>query len=699
MFKVLLKLEEVNNGSEYVPLDIDSDGGLIITANEPLDFKFALSFKTYNIKLLNTPKNNLLLKNLFNKNIQRPVEFSDVYLVIDNLYFKSILYINNFNRKFANGQLVSSSGYLWYNIQNKNLATDFDWSEYNHILNATNVRNDYLFNGDIKYDFIYRGEGLYGADIMKDIDICERRPSIRLKSVLEKIFEGYTIDQKVWSDELYDRLYLTPVGQDIEVSDEWYDLSYIHNYIKEGSIVTIPTTNLTEDLGFNKYNFNKWWIEEDGVEGLYTGKTFTYTALESASYRISGRLKGIVYINCDLGTTWKQREIAVFLKKTNLSSVDTYYIYDINGLPDIFATQISQTLDINIDSKLIYLEAGETLTLEVYYKNREDLLPPRNQSISGSFTSESFFNVTPFNFKGHGSSINGLDILPNIKVNDFMTALLTNFNIEFYYNFESRMIYLQNRYVYTPPVYDISSKIIHDTYKVDLKRPPLNYYFNYTEDSNDFFIKEEVDKKKRDNGNKLIDNMEDPEIVDIKTAFSYNMMMTSPNFIAMHNEDKTYSTNFNMRLMVYNGSIPFNYNLHSAENINSIIFAETSAPHFTNYYEGEGLSFNSIFNNIGIYEKYYQDNMTRLLEGNVIEVDILIDELFLSNLYYLNGRDLRAVYFINTPSIQGYYQLVSLDKKNNYIYKAKLFRDSNYKYFTDPPTMTDFNSDFNNDFN
>lgn len=705
MFKVLIKGENISNGPEYIPLDLDDDGGIILTANEPLQFQYGLSFKTYNINIFNTPHNNSLLKNLFNKNYNRIVEFNDVYLVIDNIYFKSVLYIKSFNSKSAKGQLVSSAGYIWHELKNKNLITDFDWSQYEHILNMANVSATNLFGGDIKYDFIYRGQGVYGGELMKNVDICERRPSIKLDAILRNIFKGYNIVQNVWDPNIYDNIYLTPTGQDLLVPDDWYENSYIYNFVSGEK--GFGNTNLTESTGINYYYFREWWNEIEGADITYDGNLIKYVASETSSYRFSGRLKGSYTISSNTSGYWRNREIFVNIIKTKLDLSTETYTYNLNTLSNLYTSFIDESFDINIDTKLIYLEKGEYITILVSYSNREfdgsndPIVPPQNQTILGEYDDDSYIKVEPFNHKGYNSLVEAADILPNMKVDDFMIALLTNYNVEFYYNFETSTIYLQNRYVYKPPVYDITDLIIEDTYDVDLKRPPVNYLFSYTNDSNDFFYKIGVEQQFRDGGNKLIDNEKDSEIREVKNAFSFNMMrVREPKIIAMHNEDDTYSTQFNPRLMFYAGEKNWNYTLHSAGMLNPQTFNRNTIPHFTNSLSGETLSFNNTENEIGIYDKYFNQNIERLLDGSVIELDLFIDELFLSNLYYLNGRDLRAVFYINTYGIQGFYQMVKMDRKDKYIYRCKLFRDANFKWDlpTPPSELGDFNNDFGNDF-
>ena len=706
--KLLIKSDLVNDGNEYVPLDIDEDPGLILSTNQPLEFKFGLSFKTYPVTLMNTPKNNLLLKNLFNKNIQRPVEFSDIYMVIDNIYFKSVLYITNFNNFGARGQITSSAGYIWYLLQNKHLR-DFDYSKYEHNLTYENVTDQNLFDRDIIYDFIYRGKGVYDDQIMKNVDVVERRPAIRLKSLLEVIFEDYNVIQKVWDEDRYENIYITPTGQDLLVSDDWYANSYIDNIVELDSQETYGNTNLTNISGINTYWFKKWWNMENGLENIYTGNTFTYVASETASYRFAGRLKGNYTISSNTPGYWRNRSISVFIVKTKLDNTTETYTFNINSLPNLFTSFIDEDYDITFDSKLIHLEKDESISIEIKYENREfnasndPIIPPQTQTILGYYDDASYFKVNPFPHKGWNSLITGDDIIPDMRVNELMTTLLTNFNIEFYYNFETQTIYLQNRYVYPPPYFDITDKVNESSYSVDLKRPPQNYFFGYTKDDNDFFFDQEVQLKFRDDGNLFIDNEEDSTIFDVSNSFSYNMVrLSDPKIIQMTTEEEIYTTRFNPRLMYFNGFGNWEYTLHSAGIINPTTSSETQIPYFSTIYNGETLSFNNKLGNIGIYEKYYNSNIDRLLEGNVVEVDLFVDEHFLSDIYFLTGRDFRAVYYIDTPGIQGYYQIVNMEKKEDYIYRTKLFRDSNYNFDTsiDPPTPSqgDWNDDWNDDW-
>ena len=224
------------SGSDgYIQLDTFQDETITISDNVTglFDIGVLPSDFTRQINIPGTKKNNSFFEHVYDISIQTPYLFSTnvkvpAYFDFDGIYLsQGYLQLNKVNVK-ANKYIDSYEDSIYGGLSsfardlNKYYLTDLTTlSDYNHTLNYTNVSaswNRQLFDGDIMYPLADYGSGwsyttnddFYGLDDNEGaITLQDWKPSIRVKAVLDKIFEfaGYTYSSSFmnqpWLDDVY----------------------------------------------------------------------------------------------------------------------------------------------------------------------------------------------------------------------------------------------------------------------------------------------------------------------------------------------------------------------------------------------------------------------------------------------------------------------------------------------------------------
>ena len=679
--------------NEY--LDIEEDAGLILTANDPLDYRFGRAYKTYSIIILNTGNNNLILDNLFYKNYDRTLTFDGV-LIIGSFRFEGKLFINSVNEDHATGQFVSAVGLLWSDILSKNLKEDFDWSTYDHTLTVANIDASdagTLSSGDIRYDFCYRGDGLlpvrYTYDIMYDTDITERMPAVRFRRILEKIFDGYTIYQNVMTEAQFDRLYILYCQKQTRHEDGWMTSAEAIATREE----VLAKTDYSMSIGANENTLAVTMLFDQNTANMDTdGRKYVIT--ESGAYRFSGK---ITLDDCTFQTTltetidWKERRFRLTLKEYNDSDVlqGTIFTHDVD-LADEQTTAVDQSwvdfdVDLEFDTKTREMTKDHYVVLEIVYRNvaydgvdiynnAPQTVPKIEHEVGADFLVQPWLKI------GWNGTVDGEWIMPDMTVSDLIRGLLVIFNLEVYFSYEKKEVRFYNRFIASPAILDISDLIIAGSLSTVDDWMEHRYELIYKNDSGDQYAQERF-AMGDDNGNyEEVNGSKEAKI--ISTNYSFNAIrVRSPAIIQMTNlyvneytaeyragevKRPSFTTNFNPRLAFYDGDLSYTYRLHASTATGAEVLARTEVPKFRNVYDGVSLSFKDL------YDTHHKENIDRIESGKTIECEMIIDDAFLSNLYYLQSPDMRDNFYISISGFDGVYQLIEAEMLRDNIYSAKL---------------------------
>jgi hypothetical protein len=154
-----------------------------------------------------------------------------------------------------------------------------------------------------------------------------------------------------------------------------------------------------------------------------------------------------------------------------------------------------------------------------------------------------------------------------------------------------------------------------------------------------------------------------------------------------------YSTDNVQRIAYYDGSLPWSWNLQAAnpqasgENVPPTDSLKTTRRAFINEYDGEfTLDFADRNEKDGLFTRYYERLDQRYKDQKILEVDLIIDAAFLSSLYFLTGKDLRALYYVGIDGVKGYYQMIEAEQIRGELFRAMLIQDSETFVEPEPPT-------------
>lgn len=718
---------EVDNAEN---LDITDNPAMILQHNDPLDYSFGKSFKSYSINLINSNRNNKVLGNLFNRNFNKKLVFDSI-LNIDNIEFIGKLLVQNTNERGARGQFISTAGTLWTDLLTKDLKEDFDWSEYDHRLTLTNqlyADQGILNEGDIRYDFIYRGDGLLKQElphmIMRRIDMVERQPAIRLKAVLEKLFEGYEIEQNILPEEHYNRLYFLYCQNQTRNSSGWLrdaKANAFRNEYKEGGAYVADvddktwTHRFTGDILFNNVSEN---LYENGTE---------YVIPEDGAYRLSGNIyfdevETLSNYFGELQLNFTNRKYIVRIDEFNESDEFIQRIceeeYEKDDKLNVLASFTDEDLTFSFNTHTKELRGGNKLKLYVLYEytvNLEEIYADviykthKTEEVEGENVLKlgaSNFDIETWQGIGWGGVVTGKWIVPDMSVRELVEGILTMFNAEFYFSQEKRKVYIYNRFQSQPSVYDITSRVVKDSLYTSEEPEKFNYKFKYREDGGDLYAKESFEMLV-DNGSYKVDRRV-RETKTLELPFSYSVIRTiaplilqmtdgyvdeeSPEFKAGEVDRPNFTTNFNQRLAFYAGIVFYDTSIYSSAAQGTSLHIRQNVVNFSNSYTTHSLGFK---NSEGLYNLYHRKNIERLERGKVLECDMILSPNFINNLYLLEEPDFRSVYAIRINGFDGVYQIIELENIKDNLYHVKLVDVLDYEDLI----KGDFSDDFTEDFN
>lgn len=291
-------------------------------------------------------------------------------------------------------------------IYGEHTLRDVDWSEYNHILNQTNVGNswsDNLFAGTIKYPVWDYYEGVtYGnstTDIPHNIRIPGRgfavddlRPAILLRDAVRLVIEhsGYSLDPNgMMSDRYFDDLYMLPVVQ----------AGYMHDpAIKEANkfASTRQVASRIDSLNFTTFTYD---TTTGNANGNMNGTTGIYTAPISDLYTF----------------TFDINIIAVPSSSYNMAL--TIAIYK-NGT---YQSTLAAPTTTGQVTETFYLNLAKGDSVQIKY-----------MGANGFEANDYTWSCTEAPYSRGGTLIDMAEVMPRVKLTEFVQGILSTFNAVLY---------------------------------------------------------------------------------------------------------------------------------------------------------------------------------------------------------------------------------------------------------------------------
>jgi len=206
------------------------------------NFKTGKPFRSGQLSIPDNSNNRAILGSLFdadgsNKNriIENVTYQNDVISLDGSIIITGQSYEDRVN--VLTGVFVSGNALLWLDFGDDTMQ-DVDWSEYNHLLNASNVSDSETeaLNSLCVYDLCDRGKFIDDTVV----DLIERYPAFNIRTMLLTIFKGYDVKSNFLNETWFSKIYLLFTGTtDLRNSNEWKESALI---IGSGNLDLIDNT-------------------------------------------------------------------------------------------------------------------------------------------------------------------------------------------------------------------------------------------------------------------------------------------------------------------------------------------------------------------------------------------------------------------------------------------------------------------------
>lgn len=346
-FRVIANGTELDTFNDEAVTVSNNSTGLFDIDKLPSDF-------TRQLTLPGSNKNNSFFQHSYDIDIDTPYLFQEsqkveCYIDISGyLLVQGYLQLNSIN--VVNNEVESYEISLFGSLSNfsrdlsQNFLTDIGGLDiYNHTASYDNITDSWeynLFSGDIVYPLIDYGKGYfyqasampgqYGIDTVNGaISVQDFKPSIRVKAVLDKMFEefGYTYTSSFFDSDFFQNVYMVcDRGKQYAIFDD-IDLETY------GKVKIKPTSGSTSDIVLNTSTYTQ--LEFDTIDSdpsfvMNSGSVYTLAEKDILSgniklqMTISGSATGSIGhpqldVIMDDGTTEQGidvDEINKFLKQT-----------------------------------------------------------------------------------------------------------------------------------------------------------------------------------------------------------------------------------------------------------------------------------------------------------------------------------------------------------------------------------------------
>ena len=662
-------------------IDFIGEPKIILMANAPGDYSFGKAHKTYYIDIPPTSNNITLLGNSVKH---------DAILILGNIQISGILHIDTIDDDILQGMFVSGNGKVWDELRGNKL-TDLDFSEYNHVLNKTNVDASETLGGFYKYDLFYRGttidtqeETTYSTyrNIFWEnerFDITERYPAFNVKGILNKIFEGYELvdETDVFDTDMY---VLFTKDYEFRNSKEWVD-----EYTKD-----ITTTSSQADIDTQVGDWSEFSTDISPI--VYDpGPLFPFTIPETGAYRFDFDLPVNLRVTAMSGVVETADSIEVISDayvEINSSTrgllLKRTYAYNVTG------SSPSISIDLDIDTRYIECTAGEVITINIYFVGEYNIpIPPANPGGKAILTLSSGSNarILPLRYYGTGATVIVSDLMPDMDVLDFVKGICQWFNISIFTNPYTNQVILWPTDTISGLIDWTDKVLINKGYTITNQEKKIYRYtdlfdelkhtsitgstFEYG-DEGDYF-----DVKLPSNDLFVATDYLNGEKLTVLSDFKEKTYTTLADAEYLGHEYKTLA---GMRFAYEDTDFDYEYVLLYCEIWGTLATgqeyyneAKTTTPGFswTHLYMETLRPYGLNYNVDGLFDKYHRKTIDNITNGHILNCTLVLDNIDVINMIGLTeGKDWRSVIHIMGTN----YKCLELEQLEGNIYKGRFLQ-------------------------
>jgi hypothetical protein len=415
-----------------------------------------------------------------------------------------------------------------------NLLSDYDFSEYTHLWNETNVRNSIntsiIINGVTANFQLGRGYVYplidYGFDnnAQQTYNVDQLYPAIYVKTILDKILKthGYRYESTIQSNTFlnsteFKRLIIPASGNELrQTSNQIIDKTFVVNRTTDNNLGA-ATNNIV------KLMFNNTEQDTDPTGVAANHSSWVVPSQQGGYYNFVLNLKLNVELNSSItlpSGSYITFRLHIYIRTTSGR------ILNPNGTNQLIGLTInSRTFDLSClyqtNNKLIY-DGDE---IEIYWQitsvqvigTSPVSLQPSDLNVIIK-TGTQFYSL-PKPELSEFSNVNPTNALPELKAKDFLTALIKMFNLYIEPNqLDDRLLTIEPRDIYyNDNVVDLTNNL--DVSKDFIQKPmgALDFKqleFSYAMDD-DYWNKDYTDKYNYNHGFKRLD-VENDFLVETK---------------------------------------------------------------------------------------------------------------------------------------------------------------------------------------
>jgi hypothetical protein len=415
-----------------------------------------------------------------------------------------------------------------------NLLSDYDFSEYTHLWNETNVRNSIntsiIINGVTANFQLGRGYVYplidYGFDnnAQQTYNVDQLYPAIYVKTILDKILKthGYRYESTIQSNNFlnsteFKSLIIPSSGNELrQTSNQIIDKTFVVNRTTDNNLGA-ATNNIV------KLMFNNTEQDTDPAGVAANHSSWVVPSQQGGYYNFVLNLKLNVELNSSItlpSGSYITFRLHIYIRTTSGR------ILNPNGTNQLIGLTInSRTFDLSClyqtNNKLIY-DGDE---IEIYWQiTSVQVIGTSPVSLQPSdlnviIKTETQFYSLPKPELSEFSNVNPTNALPELKAKDFLTALIKMFNLYIEPNqLDDRLLLIEPRDVYyNTNVVDLTNNL--DVSKDFIQKPmgALDFKqleFSYAMDD-DYWNKDYTDKYNYNHGFKRLD-VENDFLVETK---------------------------------------------------------------------------------------------------------------------------------------------------------------------------------------
>jgi hypothetical protein len=645
---------------------IEQDAEITFQAVDYANFEAGKPFKSGELSIPETPNNRAILGSLFDADgsnkvriIENATYQNDAISLGGSIIITGQEYKDRIN--ILKGFFVSGNALLWLDFGDTNLRA-LDWSEYEHTLNYTNVHNSELrtLNSLITYDLTDRGKFI---DV-DTVNLIERYPAWNIAEMLRVIFKGYSLLSNFIAETWFADLFiLFTQNNEIRNTDEW----------RESALFSAGNTlaqnyDLIIDTGVEEFYINDTVVKftdiindpffENGSN--YNVSTGIYKIPETGTYRFIFNATATLTLGTYPGTRTGTVEFLIYAGATVIGR----QTYTITAAP-------TQPIILTIDSDFIELIKDVNVTCYFNVSGQyTGLMTDGGISLSTVCTFENIVS----RYYGYGSTIRPSELLPDLKVNDFLKMVFNHFAITAQYSNETNIVRL-NTWKRSTTGHDLTY-MLNPVGAEAQYTEGFNYDLIFKPDTGDAFGADWYDKNPTETGNYKANNgfkvfellksdfsntvMQIPYRLDADKIPIPTMYNRIPNGVVpakyTHENTPDWKTSFNYRILVYDGVQAGTYKLgyHVANHGRTVVSVDYYV--FKPYTDTNNIEFADRAGVPGLHTLLHGPMIGRVNNGLIINIQGPVDLEYMNDMINCDAaNNLSGAVYIGFEPFIGYY--------------------------------------------